>query len=149
MVRFLIATHGMLSDGFKSSVSVLMGDEIANNIGTINAFVENGDLDPKGRIEEIVNALGEDEELIIFTDLMYGSVNQFAVPYSNKNNVHVITGINFPVICEVISKLTFSYEEKKVSTDELLEIIDKSRGQLTYVKVVSEDNDDNEEEFFD
>ena len=48
MVKFLIATHVFLADGFKSSINVLMGEEIADSVSCVNAFVENGTADPKG-----------------------------------------------------------------------------------------------------
>lgn len=147
MVRFLIATHGFLADGFKSSINVLMGEEIANSVETINAFVENGEKNPKGKIEEIINDLSEDDDLIIFTDLMYGSVNQFAMPYNNKENVFIISGTNFPVICEIISKLTFGYEQKRPCEEEIEDIVEKAREQLIYLKNVEDKN--NDDDFFE
>lgn len=147
MVKFLIATHGFLADGFKSSINVLMGEEIANSIMTINAFVENGEMNPKGRIQEIVTNLKDEDDLVIFSDLMYGSVNQFALPYIDKENVHIITGINFPVICEIISKLTFSPQDDDLS-NIIEDTVEKAKEQLIYVKKVKiEEN--NEETFFE
>ena len=149
MVKFLIASHGFLADGFKSSINVLMGEDIANSIETINAFVENGDKNPKGRIEEIINGLSEDDDLVVFTDLMYGSVNQFVIPFNSKSNLFVISGTNFPVICEVISKLTFGYEQKRPSEEELNDIVEKARQQLIYIQNIDNDSNDNDDEFFE
>lgn len=149
MVKFLIATHGFLAEGFKSSINVLMGEEISSSIKTINAFVEDGTADPKGEIEKICDLLNDNDDLIIFTDLMYGSVNQFALPYSSRNNVFVITGINFPVICELISKLTFGTDEIKVTEEQLQDIINKSREQLQIVKELENELSDSDEDFFE
>lgn len=149
MVKFLIATHGFLADGFKSSINVLMGKEIAEKIETINAFVENGTDDPKGTIERICSSLNETDDLIIFTDLMYGSVNQFVMPYTSKENIFAITGINFPVLCEVISKLTFGIEEHRVSDKELEEIVLKSRSQLLLVEDIEKTSSVSDDDFFE
>lgn len=151
MVKFLIATHGFLADGFKSSIHVLMGDEIANKIQTINAFVEGGVKDPKGAIEKICNELSEHDDLIIFTDLMYGSVNQFTLPYVSKSNVHVITGMNFPVLCEIISQYSFVDDHVRPDDQRLLEITDKAKDQLIFVEnnvVEQPSHETNEDDFF-
>ena len=150
MVKFLIATHGWLADGFKSSISVLMGDEVASPIQTINAFVENGVKDPKSAIVNVCNQLKEDDDLILFTDLMFGSVNQFALPFTSKPNIHVVTGINFPVICEVISKLTFGAEEQRVQGEELQAIVEKAREHLLYVgNFESQEVETSNDDFFE
>lgn len=151
MVKFLIATHGFLADGFKSSVEVLMGKETADSIMTVNAFVEGGEPDPKSMIEEICESISDQDELIIFTDLMYGSVNQFALPYTEKKNVYILSGTNFPLICEVISKLTFGSEESKVVSSEIEEIVDKAREQIVFVEDFSrqEEVKSEEEDFFE
>ena len=149
MVKFLIATHGFLADGLKSSIGVLMGEEIAEKISTINAFVDGGVADPKTAIANECNDLYEDEVLIIFTDLQYGSVNQFAIPFADNKKIHIISGTNFPVLCEVISKLTFGSEEIKfVSSRDLKEIVEKAREQLVYFENQTESSND-EEDFFD
>lgn len=149
MVRFLIATHGFLADGFKSSIGVLMGQEIANNIETINAFVEGGVQDPKSLIEKMCSELKQEDNLVIFTDLMYGSVNQFALPFIIKENVYLVTGINFPLICEIISKLSFS-EETIVDNDFMIENVEKAKEQISYVmNNISEESNDDESNFFE
>ena len=79
MVRFLVATHGFLADGFKSTMSVLMGQEIADRIETINAYANDDMRSPKVLLDDFVKTIGKNE-LIIFTDVMFGSVNQFAMP---------------------------------------------------------------------
>lgn len=153
MVKFLIATHGFLADGFKSSIKVLMGDDIAESVKTVNAFVEDGTTDPKSEIEHFCNSLGDGDELVIFTDLMYGSVNQFALPFTKKENVIILTGANFPLICEVISKLTFSNEENKINHDAIKDIVEKAKDQIIFVENFFAESDDSknkdyEEDFF-
>jgi PTS system mannose-specific IIA component len=148
MVRFLIATHGFLADGFKSSINVLMGEEIADKIDTINAFIEGGTDNPKAEIEKYCSELKQDDDLIIITDLMYGSVNQFALPYAENKNIHIISGANFPLICEIISKLTFGSEEVEDKASVINEAIEKAREQIIYAKNLDSKEEDNEEDFF-
>ncbi len=58
MKKILIATHGYLADGFKSSISLLTGGEGA--IETICAYVEPhfvGNQDPLAGVEDVFNAI--------------------------------------------------------------------------------------------
>jgi len=129
-----------------------MGDEIADSVKTINAFVEGGTADPKGAIEEYCSSLDEGDELVIFTDLMYGSVNQFALPFTEKENVYILTGTSFPLICEVISKLTFGYDEERIDPEFIKNIVEKAKEQMIFVQNFFAENQNNsendEEEFF-
>lgn len=145
MVRFLVATHGTLADGFKSTMSILMGKEIAEKIETINAYCNESS--PKQIIENYIDSVGDDQ-LIIFTDVMFGSVNQFVMPYVDKNNVFVLTGVNFPIMLEVISKYSFS--EESVEEDYIRSVVVKAREQILYVNDEMKNSQiiNNEEDFF-
>ena len=70
---------------------------------------------------------------------MYGSVNQFALPYVNNKNIFVVTGVNFPLIMEIISKLTFAGDDVEVSKEILNDIVEKSKDQLICVDCINED----------
>lgn len=152
MVGFLIAAHGQLSKGLKSSVQVIMGTEIAEKIQTITAFLDNDMSNPKTMVETACEAVNADDELIVFTDIMHGSVNQFFMPFA-KDNIYVISGVNLPLICEVIAQYAFSPAEAKVDPDQLREIVEQAKEAIVYVNDAIETGkdaviDSNEEEFF-
>lgn len=150
MVNYLIVSHGTLADGFKSTLSILMGKEQVNNIKTICAFLDGDTSNPKDQINDVCKSIKDDDQLVIFTDVMYGSVNQFVVPYVQQGNVFVITGVNFPLILEIVTKYSFS-ENLRVSEDELREIIANAKEQIIYVNDSVKQNltkQDNDEEFF-
>ena len=147
MVRFLVATHGTLADGFKSTMSILMGKEIAEKIETINAYCNENESSPKQLIENYIDSVGNDQ-LIIFTDVMFGSVNQFVMPYVNRSNIFVLTGVNFPLMLEVISK--YSFGEESVEEDYIRSVVAKAREQILFVNDEMQDSQtaNNEEDFF-
>ena len=150
MVNYLIVSHGTLADGFKSTLSILMGKEQVNNIKTICAFLDGDTSNPKDQINDVCKSIKDDDQLVIFTDVMYGSVNQFVVPYVQQGNVFVITGANFPLILEIVTKYSFS-ENLRVSEDELREIMANAKEQIIYVNDSVKQNltkQDNDEEFF-
>ncbi|MEG0165418.1 PTS sugar transporter subunit IIA [Anaerorhabdus sp.] len=149
MVKFLIAGHGYLADGIKSTISIIMGDEIADQIMTLNGFVEDGSMDVTGDIEKIINSIDENDKIIIFSDLMHGSINQFLIPYIDENRIYIISGINFPLVCEIISKYIFG-NLKEVNVDDLKSDIEKARQEIIYVNDYIKENsfDKNDDEFF-
>ncbi len=150
MIRFLIASHGNLADGFKSATEIIMGKEIAERIYTINAFVGDCQNDVKGDLERFVSNVPATDKLIIFSDIMHGSVNQFLMPLIDDNKVYLITGVNFPLLCELIAKYCFS-EETSIDNDELLAIVEKAKDEMKFVNHYCKNVvlDDNEKSFFE
>ncbi|MEG0408699.1 MAG: hypothetical protein RR623_07490 [Bacilli bacterium] len=149
MIKFLIAGHGYLADGIKSTISIIMGEEIASQIMTLNGFVEDGSMDLTGDIKKIINSIPENDKIIIFTDLMHGSVNQFFIPYADDDRIYIISGINFPLVCEIVSKYLFGNLEE-VDIDDLKNDIEKSKQEIIFVNEYIKENSHkkNDEEFF-
>ena len=77
-------------------------------------------------MKEIISHLKDDEELIIATDLFGGSVNNEFMKYLSSSNIHLIAGINFPSLVELVLNLdntdTAQMIQSAVSTgrDQLL-----------------------------
>ena len=63
--RVLLASHGHLASGLKSSLQILTGD--ASAVTAIDAYVDETDFVPT--IEEFLAASEEGDETIVFTDL--------------------------------------------------------------------------------
>ncbi len=93
-MKYIIATHGYLADGYVSSIQVLRKK---NNIYAVNAYVD--DRDAALQLKTIIESFENQEEIIIFTDLMCGSMTQAVAPYPG-DNVRCITGINLPLILQ-------------------------------------------------
>lgn len=96
-MKFIIATHGYLADGYVSSIRVLTKK---NNIYAVNAYVD--DQDAQGQLKTLMASFDAHEDIIIFTDLMSGSITQVVSPYLKQRNVRCITGINLPLILEFV-----------------------------------------------
>ena len=69
----------------------------------------------------------EHDRVIVFTDLMGGSVNQKLMEYSKKENVTLITGTNLPVLMQVM------LADDDVTDEEIQEYIDDARNELQMV----------------
>ena len=123
MKRILIATHGKMASGIRYTAELIVG-QVAE-IDTIDAYVT-----PEDNVEEKFREYFqkyEQDRIIVFTDLMGGSVNQKLVEYSKKENVTLVTGTNLPVLMQVM------LADDDVTDDEIQEYIDDARNELQMV----------------
>ena len=142
MKKLLIATHGYLADGFKSSISLLTGGEDA--IETICAYVDESDYTE--RIQTFIDSIGEGDDGVIFTDIYGGSVCQkVALAVPGGGNVFHISGCNLGLIIEVL------FSPGRITKEGLQAAIETARSTMKLVDTegetpVAEGADD---DFFD
>lgn len=96
-MKYIIATHGYLADGYVSSIQVLTKRTIFT---LLMPMLMTGDA--ALQLKTIIESFENQEEIIIFTDLMCGSMTQAVAPYLDRYNVRCITGINLPLILEFV-----------------------------------------------
>ncbi|RLK62906.1 PTS mannose transporter subunit IIA [Atopobacter sp. AH10] len=100
--KFLVASHGKMASGIKSSIHTLAnkGDEIK----TIDAYVDDSDY--TAIIQDFLKSLQADDRAVIFTDLYGGSVNQRVVRQvldaGKQEQVSVVSNANLAVILSIV-----------------------------------------------
>ncbi len=130
MRKFLIATHGAFAQGIKSSLEIIAGE--TENLYLIGAYLDQN-VSVEDELKPIMDALTDDEDLIIFTDLLGGSVNNIMIREALRENVHIISGFNLPLLIEVI------LGDTDIPLDELINgAIENAKGQLAYVNKLIE-----------
>lgn len=142
MKKILIATHGYLADGFKSSISLLTGGEGA--IETICAYVDESDYTE--RIQAFVDSIGPDDDGVIFTDIYGGSVCQkVALIAPGHPNVFHISGCNLGLIIEVL------FAPGRITKDSLQATIETARVtmQLVDTEETESASEGADDDFFD
>lgn len=112
MRKMLVATHGRFADGIMETFQLIMGENEA--IQTLNAYTEP-DFDLQKEVENTVRLLRDDEELIVVTDVLGGSVANAFSQYIASGKVYVITGLNLPLLIAVAQDL-----DSPVKTEELI-----------------------------
>ena len=70
--EFLIATHGAFAKGIQSSLDIIIGP--AENVFLIQAYL-NGNKSIEADLQKALEQVHPEDELIIFSDLLGGSVN--------------------------------------------------------------------------
>lgn len=88
-------------------------------------------------VSPIISQLNEEDELIIFTDLLGGSVNSEMMNYLSRPHTHLIAGANYALILEMILQ-TSEYMTK----EEIEEMIEKFRSQMAYVNNIIPQKDE-------
>jgi len=99
MRKYLIAAHGTFSSGVKSSLDMIAG--AMDNIFIIQAYV-NGNTAIDEEIKQVLEQIGNDDELIIFSDILGGSVTNQLLQLASGPNIHIVSGSNLPLLIEVI-----------------------------------------------
>jgi fructoselysine and glucoselysine-specific PTS system IIA component len=132
MRKFLIASHGTLASGIKSSLEIIVGN--TENLFLIEAYVsENKSIEDE--VNAILDKIGDEDELIIFTDLLGGSVNNQMIRCALKDNIHIVSGFNLPLIVEII------LSDPEVAAAEVIEnAILIAKEQIVYVTQIINTN---------
>ena len=100
MKKFVIASHGKMAKGIKSTLELFVGTEI--DVTYMSAYMEDEPAIEE-QISEFFSGLESVDQAVIFTDLFGGSVNQkLTLAAADRKNVFLIAGFNLPLIIEII-----------------------------------------------
>lgn len=138
MRKYLIASHGRLASGIKNSIEIVTG--MGKSIEVIEAYIDDSDY--TNQISDFVKAVEEVDQIVIFTDLYGGSVNQkvvLEVKDSQKENIFIITGMNLSIMMSILLC------KEVLTVEKIQELILESQVQLVELKKIT---DDEEEDFF-
>ena len=95
MRKLLVATHERFASGIMETFKLIMGEN--EDISEISAYVEPG-FDMHKEAEKKIHELDEEDELIIVADIMGGSVANAFSSYIQSEKIHIITGLNLPLL---------------------------------------------------
>ena len=132
--KFLIATHGAFATGVKSSLDIIIGE--MDNVFLVQAYLDES-KSVEDELAEVLETVTADEELIIFTDLLGGSVNNIMLRNALRDNVHIVSGFNLPLLIEII------LGDADTPVIEVIECaINNAKEQMVYVnKLITLNND--------
>ena len=114
-----------MASGIKNTIEMLLGKR--QDVYAVDAYVEDQEFSET--LQNMVNSI-EDSYIYIFTDIVSGSVNQTVSHMLNDCRIHLITGINLPVIIECILR------NKEMSDEEIMAVVEEARQHLIYMNSV-------------
>ncbi len=135
--KVLIVTHSDLADGLAASIEFFL--EGMFEVTTICAFTKENN--PQEKIIDYFGNQSPDTEIIAFSDVLFGSVNQWLGTYIGRPHYHLITGTNLPVILAVLMKNPGEY----LTNEDVVECIESCADSIIYVNNYQPETDDEDE----
>jgi mannose PTS system EIIA component len=134
--HIIVASHSNLASGMVKALKFFSGDIL--DVSYIDAYVDNQPIDKQ--VKELVESVVDNDEIIIFTDLLGGSVNQQFYNYVSKPHTHLITGMNLPIVLSISMETPDSY----LDTDTISRLVEESKQQIVYMNNLTIDNAEDE-----
>ncbi len=114
MRKVLLISHGELAKGALNTLSIFTS--ALDNFTAISAYTPECD-NPQQDIEKFF-AEAKDDQVVCFSDISFGSVNQLLMPYLSRENTYIFTGFNLPML------LQFTALPEEASIDEFRALVD-------------------------
>ena len=135
MRRYIIASHHLLAHGLKDTLNFLTS---MDGIIDISAYMDDTDLPTQ--IKELFDSFDPEDEVVMMTDMLGGSVNQQFCPYVNDHR-HLICGINLP--CAL--SLVLQPQDMPLTAETIRTIVEESRSHLIYVNEYNDGSNEDDE----
>lgn len=132
-MKILICGHSRFAEGVESAQELIAGK--IEDVSFLNTYVDDKDF--KKQLAEIIN---DSDEWCILTDLFGGSVNQEVMQYLKQTNINVVTGVNLPLILEIV----LANKQGQLDKNAISSIVENSKDQIIYVndRLKISDSDD-------
>lgn len=119
------------------TIRFFAGDVV--ELTSLDAYLDNRPIEEQ--VKRLVEAVPEDDETLIFTDILSGSVNQKFMPYVARPHTHLISGMNLPILVA----LSMESQEEYLKEKTIRHLVEESRQQLVYVNGMPADENDEDE----
>ncbi|AAS08560.1 PTS sugar transporter subunit IIA [Lactobacillus johnsonii] len=136
--HIVIASHSTLAQGMANALKFFEGDNL--KLTVLSAYVDNKPIE--GQIEEIFDQFDKEDEVIVLTDLLGGSVNQKFFPYINRPHTHLITGMNLSLAMAITMEPVDGY----LMPEKIQSIVSDAQSQVKYVNELANSADEDDED---
>lgn len=143
MRRLLVATHGRFAEGIGETLGLILG--ASQPLEILNAYT-TPDFDMAKAAKDYVSGLGDEDELIVAADVFGGSVANAFAEYTADGRVHVVTGLNLPLLIVLVSMLGSEGSSGNSLEEMIQNAIEEAKEGIVYVNKVIEKTMQEEEE---
>lgn len=134
MRRYIVASHGKMASGLVEGLGIIAGS--FSNLSTINAYVDGHEYgDSFKKAKELIDKY-PDDDFVIMTDLLGGSVNTELMPLQSEK-VHIVAGANLAIL---LTMITSSEDEK--TRDLINRAIEEAKEGIVYCNNASAKDED-------
>lgn len=99
-MKVILVSHGSFSKGLFETMEMVLGEQ--QNLSYVGLYPHQGVDILKENIEKEFTKADEGEEILVLTDLFYGSPFNAVVQLMNTYDVYHLTGINVPLLMEIL-----------------------------------------------
>lgn len=128
MRKHLIISHGGFAKGIQNTLDLFLGND--NPFEAISAYMD--DTSVEDQIEAFMSTINDEDELIVLSDLMGGSVNQKMIPYLKREKTFIIAGFNFPLLLQ----LSVMPTDEPLTIEVIHSLIENSKEAMVLVNEV-------------
>lgn len=116
--KIMILSHGFFGTELKKSVEMIMGEQ--SQVVALPLLEEDGLESYVAKVKAVLADTAEDDWLLV-CDLFGGTPANVAMSFLKRPIEHVITGVNMPIIIELIAQLesTSSWHEILINLADL------------------------------
>ena len=125
MKKIIVATHNRLAEGLKSTFDYIAPNTV--EIIAISAYLEN--ISVESQVQAALDQFESGEQILVFTDLLGGSVNQTFAKFLDSYNIELIAGVNLPVLMT----LALAIGGGDLGETTIRQALEDSRQQIVYV----------------
>lgn len=125
MRKIIIATHQELARGLKNTFDYIAPNTV--EIVEISAYLDN--IPVENQVKAALENFDKAEQILVFTDILGGSVNQEFIKYLSEYNIRLISGVNLPILLTIGLQL----DSSELSEEDIRQAIEESRRQIVYV----------------
>lgn len=114
-----------MASGVQTSLELIIGH--TEHLTLINAYTDgNEGIEPA--LDAVLNTLLPVQELIIFTDLLGGSITNQVLRHALRERVHVVAGFNLALLIEILMA-----DPETPAAEVITAALDNAREQMVYV----------------
>lgn len=134
MRKVVIVTHKSMAIGCKDTL--VFFTNFSDQIVAISAYDDGGNVFPEEKLKKALEQeKNPEDEIIILTDLLGGSVNQHTLRYI-KDDVFLITGFNLALAVSILLE-----PDERLTIEKLSTLIGQSQDQMVLMNTYKAKND--------
>lgn len=138
MLKIFLSSHGKMASGIESTLSILAGD--TSKLTVFDAYLDETSV--QDHLDEFYSSLSADDEVLLLSDIVGGSVNTAMCQYLDRPNTVLVAGVNLAFVLQMMFEETLDVTR----IDEVLEESRMGMQRIEFTK--SEETEASDEDFF-
>lgn len=120
-MKFILAGHGQYPKAVLNTLTLFLGER--EDIYIVSEDCETDEY--KHTIDQLINNY-EKEGMLVFTDFLEGSINQYFMRKLRNHQFYLITGFNLAVLLENLLQHEFTKQK-------IIETIEMAKKEIVYM----------------